>query len=208
MAITEYMAEHLASIHGTEKDRINCPFYYKIGACRHGNYCARLHNRPSNSRTLLFINLYKNPALDNPVDNDGIPKPLNPCNFQNHFENFYEDLFAELSFFGYIENLNVIDNLSDHMIGNVYIKFKKESSAMKALKALNGRFYDKRVIVAETSPVTDFRESTCRQYEDNACNRGGYCNFMHLKPIRRVFRIKLYKKYQTNDIKKEESIIS
>ena len=60
--------------------------YLLFSACRHGNYCARLHNRPSNSRTLLFINLYKNPALDNPVDNDGIPKPLNPCNFQNHFE--------------------------------------------------------------------------------------------------------------------------
>ncbi|CDY21243.1 BnaC02g28800D [Brassica napus] len=29
------MAEHLASIFGTEKDRVNCPFYLKIGACRH-----------------------------------------------------------------------------------------------------------------------------------------------------------------------------
>ena len=25
------MAEHLASIYGTERDRVNCPFYYKIG---------------------------------------------------------------------------------------------------------------------------------------------------------------------------------
>lgn len=25
------MAEHLASIFGTEKDRVNCPFYFKIG---------------------------------------------------------------------------------------------------------------------------------------------------------------------------------
>ena len=29
-------AEHLARIHGTEEDKVNCPFYYKIGACRHG----------------------------------------------------------------------------------------------------------------------------------------------------------------------------
>jgi hypothetical protein len=28
------MAEHLASIFGTEKDRVNCPFFFKIGACR------------------------------------------------------------------------------------------------------------------------------------------------------------------------------
>jgi hypothetical protein len=33
--------------------------------------------------------------------------------------------------------------------------------------------------------VTDFREATCRQYEENTCNRGGYCNFMHLKKISR-----------------------
>ena len=37
----------------------------------------------------------------------------------------------------------------------------------------------------EFSPVTDFREATCRQYEENTCTRGGYCNFMHLRPISR-----------------------
>jgi len=45
-------------------------------------------------------------------------------------------------------------------------------------------------VTAEFSPVTDFREATCRQYEENTCNRGGYCNFMHVKPIsRRVGRL-------------------
>ena len=24
-------AEHLARIHGTEEDKVNCPFYFKIG---------------------------------------------------------------------------------------------------------------------------------------------------------------------------------
>ena len=33
--------------------------------------------------------------------------------------------------------------------------------------------------------VTNFREATCRQYEENTCNRGCYCNFMHLKRISR-----------------------
>ena len=48
-----------------------------------------------------------------------------------------------------------------------------------------GRFYAGRPIVCEFSPVTDFREATCRQYEENTCTRGGYCNFMHLRPISR-----------------------
>jgi len=34
-------AEHLARIHGTEEDKVNCPFYFKIGACRHGDKCSR-----------------------------------------------------------------------------------------------------------------------------------------------------------------------
>lgn len=42
-----------------------------------------------------------------------------------------------------------------------------------------------RPILVDFSPVTDFREATCRQYEENTCNRGGYCNFMHLKKIGR-----------------------
>ncbi|KAK1404660.1 hypothetical protein POM88_004265 [Heracleum sosnowskyi] len=58
------MAEHLASIFGTEKDRVNCPFYFMIG----------------------------------------------------HFEDFYEDLFEELSKYGELESLNICDNLADHML--------------------------------------------------------------------------------------------
>eukprot|EP00961_Rhodomonas_salina_P066782 896588-Rhodomonas_salina.4 len=38
-----------------------------------------------------------------------------------------------------------------------------------ALNALNGRFYAGRLIMAEYSPVTDFRESRCRQYEETSC---------------------------------------
>ena len=46
-------------------------------------------------------------------------------------------------------------------------------------------FFPGRPIIVDFSPVTDFREATCRQYEENMCNRGGYCNFMHLKRISR-----------------------
>uniref|UniRef100_A0A1I8F7B2 C3H1-type domain-containing protein n=1 Tax=Macrostomum lignano TaxID=282301 RepID=A0A1I8F7B2_9PLAT len=45
---------------------------------------------------------------------------------------------------------------------------------------------------AELTPVTDFREACCRQYEMGECTRGGFCNFMHLKPISRDLRRRLY----------------
>ncbi|KAG6774873.1 hypothetical protein POTOM_022251 [Populus tomentosa] len=165
------MAEHLASIFGTEKDRVNCPFYFKIGACRHGDRCSRLHNRPTISPTLLLSNTYHRPDMITPgVDAQG--QPLDPHKIQEHFEDFYEDIFEELSKFGEIENLNVCDNLADHMIGNVYVQFKEEDQAAAALQSLQGRFYSGRPIIADFSPVTDFREATCRQYEENNCNRG------------------------------------
>uniref|UniRef100_A0A915AC15 C3H1-type domain-containing protein n=1 Tax=Parascaris univalens TaxID=6257 RepID=A0A915AC15_PARUN len=57
-------AEYLASIYGTEKDKVNCSFYFKIGACRHGEKCSRTHIMPSFSQTVLLKNLYHNPLID------------------------------------------------------------------------------------------------------------------------------------------------
>uniref|UniRef100_A0A7C9DB93 U2 snRNP auxiliary factor small subunit n=2 Tax=Opuntia streptacantha TaxID=393608 RepID=A0A7C9DB93_OPUST len=188
------MAEHLASIFGTEKDRVNCPFYFKIGACRHGDRCSRLHNRPTISPTLLLSNMYQRPDMITPgVDAQG--QPISPAALQSHFEDFYEDIFEELSKFGEIETLNVCDNLADHMIGNVYVQFREEDQAAAALQALHGRFYSGRPIIADFSPVTDFREATCRQFEEESCNRGGYCNFMHVKMIGRELRRKLFGRF-------------
>ncbi|KAL8152895.1 hypothetical protein V2J09_010655 [Rumex salicifolius] len=189
------MAEHLASIFGTEKDRVNCPFYFKIGACRHGDRCSRLHTKPSISPTVLLSNMYQRPDMITPgVDPQG--QPLDPRKIQEHFEDFYEDLFEELNKYGEIESLNICDNLADHMVGNVYVQFREEEHAANALQNLSGRFYAGRPIIIDFSPVTDFREATCRQYEENVCNRGGYCNFMHLKKISRELRRQLFGRYK------------
>uniref|UniRef100_A0A453F7C0 C3H1-type domain-containing protein n=1 Tax=Aegilops tauschii subsp. strangulata TaxID=200361 RepID=A0A453F7C0_AEGTS len=151
-------------IFGTEKDRVNCPFYFKIGACRHGDRCSRIHNRPTISPTIVLMNMYQRPDMITPgVDAQG--QPIDPRKMQEHFEDFYEDIFEELSKFGEIETLNVCDNLSDHMIGNVYVQFREEDQAAAAHTALQGRFYSGRLIIVDFSPVTDFREATCRQYE-------------------------------------------
>ena len=60
------------------------------------------------------------------------------------------------------------------------------------MKGLNGRYYQKRVILAEFSPVTDFREAKCRQYCEGQCDRGGYCNFMHPKHVPKDLKKQLY----------------
>lgn len=84
-------------------------------------------------------------------------------------QDFYEDLFEELSKYGEIESLNICDNLADHMVsaifnanilwvlstimlihlissgfmqvGNVYVQFREEEHAANALQNLTGRFY-------------------------------------------------------------------
>jgi len=61
------------------------------------------------------------------------------------------------------------------------------------MQGLNGRYYAGKVIVAEFSPVTDFREAKCRQYNEGQCDRGGYCNFMHPKHVTRDLKKQLFK---------------
>jgi splicing factor U2AF subunit len=45
-------------------------------------------------------------------------------------------VFEELDKYGEVENLNVCDNVADHMVGNVYIKFRDEESAARCLAGL------------------------------------------------------------------------
>merc|ERR1712176_889456 len=89
---------------------------------------------------------------------------------------------------GEIEDLVVVDNLCDHMIGNVYVKYYHEEDAERALGKLTGRFYSGKLIQAEYTTVSDFREARCRAFHETRCNRGAYCNFMHIKHIPRAIK--------------------
>ncbi|XP_077900846.1 splicing factor U2AF 35 kDa subunit isoform X4 [Ictidomys tridecemlineatus] len=153
------MAEYLASIFGTEKDKVNCSFYFKIGACRHGDRCSRLHNKPTFSQTILIQNIYRNPQ-NSAQTADGSHCAVSDVEMQEHYDEFFE--------------------------------FRREEDAEKAVIDLNNRWFNGQPIHAELSPVTDFREACCRQYEMGECTRGGFCNFMHLKPISRELRRELY----------------
>uniref|UniRef100_A0A671W024 U2 small nuclear RNA auxiliary factor 1 n=1 Tax=Sparus aurata TaxID=8175 RepID=A0A671W024_SPAAU len=186
------MAEYLASIFGTEKDKVNCSFYFKIGACRHGDRCSRLHNKPTFSQTIALLNIYRNPQ-NSAQSADGLTCAISDMEMQEHYDEFFEEVFTEMEEkYGEVEEMNVCDNLGDHLVGNVYVKFRYEEDAEKAVMDLNNRWFNGQPIHAELSPVTDFREACCRQYEMGECTRGGFCNFMHLKPISRELRRELY----------------
>lgn len=182
------MAKHLARIHGTEEDKVNCPFYHKIGACRHSERCSRLHHKPAFSPTVLIKHLYRHPVrqaemMGGVMSTSEAEKLVDKEKAQEDFLVFFEDIFLELSNFGHLEALHVVDNLGDHMIGHVYANFRDEEMASDALQGLQGRYFDGRLLQVEFSPVTDFREARCRDYDEEACARGGFCNFLHVKPV-------------------------
>lgn len=80
-----------------------------------------------------------------------------------------------------MDDIQICENLGEHMVGNVYIKYSDEEEAEDALLKNNGRWYGGRRLKVEFSPVTDFREARCRQYDEGTCSRGPYCNFMHVR---------------------------
>uniref|UniRef100_A0A2K6ELF3 U2 small nuclear RNA auxiliary factor 1 like 4 n=1 Tax=Propithecus coquereli TaxID=379532 RepID=A0A2K6ELF3_PROCO len=181
------MAEYLASVCGTE-NKVNCSFYFKIGTCRHGDRCPRLHNKPTFSQTILLPSLYRNPQ-NTAQTADGSHCHVRHAEVQEHCDKFFKEVFAELQEkYGEIEEMNVCDNLGDHLMGNVYVK----EDAERAVAELSNPWLKGQAVHAELSPVTDFRESCCRQYEIGECTRGAFCNFMHLQPISQNLWQQLY----------------
>ncbi|TKR92766.1 hypothetical protein L596_007350 [Steinernema carpocapsae] len=140
--------------------------------------------RASERRTVLLRNFYQS------VEPFFTPQLLATPDGTREFEAFYWEVFTEIEKeYGKIEELNVCENIGEHLIGNVYIKFAESFSANKAVKDLNRRWFARQPIYAELSPVVDFRDACCRQHEIGECNRGGFCNFMHIKqPSSQVLR--------------------
>lgn len=49
-----------------------------------------------------------------------------------------------------------------------------------------------KALQVEFSPVVDFRQSSCRQYEEEVCRYGGYCNYLHMMPMSRELAKRTY----------------
>ena len=70
------------------------------------------------------------------------------------------------------------------IIKHINVKFTDEEQASDAWNIMNGRYCDwRKMDVVVFSPVTDFREARCRDFDEDICSRDGFCNFMHVKPV-------------------------
>ncbi|CAJ0956702.1 unnamed protein product, partial [Mesorhabditis belari] len=173
-----------------------CQFYMKIGACRHGDKCSRIHTKPTRSNTILLKNLYRQAKVF--LFPYGVD-PLSDALEQSIFEEFYEEVYTEIaSTCGKIREMHVCENHGAHLNGNVYVKFYHSSAAVRAVKKLCARFFAGSTLDVELSPVHDFIDASCRQHQTSCCSRGGICNFMHVKTVRSVILDRLQKKSVTS----------
>lgn len=92
---------------------MNCSYYHKVGACRHGAVCGRKHNTPLLSQTLLLKHVWANPAVNLGGDRQS-PEQL--AAVERSFSDTYIDIFDEMSRFGEIEEVHVCENLCDHLV--------------------------------------------------------------------------------------------
>ena len=97
--------------------------FFKIGACRHGEHCSKLHNKPTFSQTILLKNLYL--SLENSsqkADKSFITDDITEERIQEHFDDTFEELFVESERkYGEIEEMNICDNLSEHLAGKIFL---------------------------------------------------------------------------------------
>lgn len=173
----------------------NCLFWEKVGACRHGNKCAKYHKRPSRSNTIVFWKIFSNPvktlykkaanADDAKETSDfvSLDVDIDEAALQREAERLYQDLFVELALkYGEIEAILICGNYNLHLGGNVLVKFKDERSASKCYMDCNDRWYNEKPIFCEFSPVNNMDNTVCKEYSARRkCERGDQCNLIHAR---------------------------
>ncbi|CDK29978.1 unnamed protein product [Kuraishia capsulata CBS 1993] len=101
---------------------------------------------------------------------------------KENFDLVFKDVFLECSLkHGIVEDMVVCENTNPHLSGNVYIKFRDLDSAIAAQADFQDRYFDSRPVFAEFCGVRSFEDAICKMFRSNECDRGGLCNFMHVK---------------------------
>ncbi|KAG8541239.1 hypothetical protein GDO81_029434, partial [Engystomops pustulosus] len=113
--------------YGTEKDRANCPFYLKTGACRFGERCSRKHCFPSSSQTMLIRGMFVTFGMEqcrrDDYDTDASLEYGDEEIYQQFLE-FYDDVVPEFKNLGKVIQFKVSCNFESHLRGNVYVQYQ------------------------------------------------------------------------------------
>ncbi|MGH0125060.1 UNVERIFIED_CONTAM: hypothetical protein FKN15_021488 [Acipenser sinensis] len=148
----------------TEKDRANCPFYLKTGACRFGDRCSRKHAHPASSPTLMIRGMFVTFGIEQSRRDDyDTDASLEYSEEEVHqqFLDFYEDVLPEFKSVGKVLQFKVSCNFEPHLRGNVYVQFQTDDECREAFMRFNGRYYAGRQLQCEFCPVTRWKTAIC-----------------------------------------------
>jgi hypothetical protein len=98
-----------------------CPFFSKVGACRYGDTCSRLHIRPQigTGTVVMLPNMHQEPLLmpitkvtghtrfDGDLDDDSALDGPDEEQLQKNFEEFFEDTHEEFVSVGTVVQFKV-----------------------------------------------------------------------------------------------------
>uniref|UniRef100_A0A8C1VNW3 Zinc finger (CCCH type), RNA-binding motif and serine/arginine rich 2 n=1 Tax=Cyprinus carpio TaxID=7962 RepID=A0A8C1VNW3_CYPCA len=168
---------------GTEKDKANCPFFLKTGACRFGDRCSRKHEHLTSSTTLMvrgmFVTFGMEQSRRDDYDTDASLE-YSEEEMHQQFLDFYEDALPEFKNAGRVVQFKVSCNFEPHLRGNVYVQYDTEEQCREAFMMFNGRWYAGRQLQCEFSPVTRWKTAICGLFDRRKCPKGKHCNFLHV----------------------------
>ncbi|XP_076880799.1 uncharacterized protein zrsr2 [Brachyhypopomus gauderio] len=169
--------------YGTEKDKANCPFFLKTGACRFGDRCSRKHDHPASSSTLMvrgmFVTFGMEQSRRDDYDTDASLE-YSEEELHQQFLDFYEDVLPEFRNAGKVMQFKVSCNFEPHLRGNVYVQYENEDQCKEAYMMFNGRWYAGKQLQCEFSPVTRWKTAICGLFDRQKCPKGKHCNFLHV----------------------------
>lgn len=202
-----------------QQQPLRCPFYDKVGACRHGSQCSRRHVKPLKSKTVVFWKLYENPQTE--VEDEEFKQfhlkqqqqqqqkqpqkqqqqQQQPLQYRiistealkTFIDTFFLDLISEVSSYGQIMEIAICCNRNAHLSGNVFVRFSNPTEAQACVDSANDKWFNESPVYCELSPVNDLQDAMCGEYlKTNACSRGPHCNFIHPKLPSRETALKAF----------------
>uniref|UniRef100_A0A672PP81 U2 small nuclear ribonucleoprotein auxiliary factor 35 kDa subunit-related protein 2-like n=1 Tax=Sinocyclocheilus grahami TaxID=75366 RepID=A0A672PP81_SINGR len=167
--------------YGTEKDKANCPFFLKTGACRFRDRCSRKHDHPTSSTTLMvrgmFVTFGMEQSRRDDYDTDASLEYSEEEMLQQ-FLDFYEDALPEFKNAGRVVQFKVSCNFEPHLRGNVYVQYDTEEKCREAFMMFNGRWYAGRQLQCEFCPVTRWKTAICGKESISLNNKLYFSIFM------------------------------
>lgn len=145
----------------SEPQTEECPFFFKVGSCRHRARCIRSHELPEHSAAIMIEDVL----------------PPQPKIAQSDLMHMIQELFIEISMVKPIQEIVVAANTSPHLQGCVLMSFGSNQDAEDVLENINSRWFAGKPVLAHYIPAGVLTGSICR--EGASCRRSLDCSYVH-----------------------------